>query len=234
MADREWVLPAFGARVKEHARRLGLASFWQWWMRELDALMPAAPRTALARRRMRPVLVFSGESATLWRPTTANGQPIMIVATTIPLTGDAASIVAAGRAALAPLLHARGGPAASLRMVISLPARDMLRRNIVLPAAVEENFRQALAYDLDRHTPFKAEELYFDAAIVDRDAVRSTITIDLAAALRERGHRVSLVATSFEATMHADDVRLPPGQLKYPSSPTADEDGRVRMLDRSR
>src|SRR6266550_2643825 len=58
MADREWVLPAFGARVKEHARRLGLTSFWQWWMRELDALMPAAPRAALTRRRMRPVLVF--------------------------------------------------------------------------------------------------------------------------------------------------------------------------------
>src|SRR5258707_564589 len=102
MADREWALPAFGARVKDRARRLGLASFWQWWTHELDALMPSAPRAALTRRRMRPVLVFSGDFATLWRPATANGQPVMTVGTTIPLTGDAASVAAAGRAALAP------------------------------------------------------------------------------------------------------------------------------------
>ena len=185
MADREWALPAFGARVKEHARRLGLARFWEWWTHELNALMPTAPRAALTRRRMRPVLVFSGESATLWRPATANGQPVMAVATTISLTGDAASVTAAGRAALAPLIHVvYGAPAAAVRVVISLPARDILRRNIVLPSAVEENFRQALGYDLDRHTPFKAEELYFDAAIVDRDAVRNTIIVDLAAARR--------------------------------------------------
>ena len=41
--------------------------------------------------------------------------------------------------------------------------------------------RQALAYDLDRHTPFKPEELYFDAAVVDRNPARNTVTVDLAA-----------------------------------------------------
>ena len=186
MADREWSLPAFGARVQEHARRLGLAGFWQWWTHRSGVLMPAAPRAALARRKMRPVLVFAGDYATLWRTATENGQPVMAVATTIPLTGDAATIAAAGRAALAPLTRTvyGGTAAAAPRVVISLPARDMLRGNIVLPSAVKENFRQALAYDLDRHTPFKPEELYFDAAIVARDAVRNAITIDLAAVRR--------------------------------------------------
>ena len=46
----------------------------------------------------------------------------------------------------------------------------MLRKTITLPAAVEENLQQALAYDLDRHTPFKPDELYFDAVVVGRDA----------------------------------------------------------------
>jgi hypothetical protein len=35
-----------------------------------------------------------------------------------------------------------------------------------LPAAVEQDLKQALAYDLDRHTPFKPDELHFDAAVV--------------------------------------------------------------------
>ncbi|MEO8752967.1 MAG: PilN domain-containing protein [Casimicrobiaceae bacterium] len=185
MAVREWALPAFQARMQDYARRLGLAGFWQWWARELDALIPAAPRAALARRRMRPVLVFAGDSATLWRPATENGQPVMAPATTIALTGDAAAIAAAGRAALAPPTQvAYGSGNAAARIVVSLAPRDMLRRNLVLPAAIEENFRQALTYDLDRHTPFKAEELYFDAAIVARDTARNTITVDLAAARR--------------------------------------------------
>ena len=60
--------------MHELARRLGLAGFWQWWTRELDALVPAAPRAALARRRMRPVLVFDGDHATLWRPAMDDGR----------------------------------------------------------------------------------------------------------------------------------------------------------------
>ena len=76
-------------------------------------------------------------------------------------------MTAAGRAALAPPGLARmvdGAAAGSVRVVVSLPPREVLRRTITLPAAVEENLRQALTYDLDRHTPFKPEELYFDAA----------------------------------------------------------------------
>ena len=60
--------------------------------------------------------------------------------------------------------------------MIALPPRDVLRKTLALPAALEENLRQALGYDLDRHTPFKADELYFDAAVVDRNPARGTIT----------------------------------------------------------
>ena len=59
----------------------------------------------------------------------------------------------------------------------------------MLPAAVEEDLQQALAYDLDRHTPFKPDELYFDAAIVGRDAQRGEIRVDWAAALAARSSR---------------------------------------------
>ena len=56
------------------------------------------------------------------------------------------------------------------RVVVALPPEQVLRKTITLPAAVEENLRQVLAYDLDRHTPFKPEEVYFDAS--DRRARR--------------------------------------------------------------
>ena len=111
MADRELTLPAYGARMRELARRTGLAGFCEWWTRELAALVPAAPRAALARRRMRPVIAFAGDHATLWRPAMEQGTPVMRAATTIPLVGDAAAAAAEGRAAMAVARVRRaGGP----------------------------------------------------------------------------------------------------------------------------
>ena len=187
MADREFAQPALGARLQEAARRAGLSGFWGWWTHELAALMPSTPRAALARRRMRPVLQFEGDRATLWRPSLQGGDAVMVEAAHIPLVGDAASVASAGQAAFAPMAMNRmayGGAIAPIRIAIALSPRDVLRKRIVLPSAIEENFRQALAYDLDRHTPFKPEELYFDAAIVGRDGARGTITVDLATARR--------------------------------------------------
>ena len=185
MAERELTLPRFSARMHDAARRLGVSGFWQWWTRELDPLVPAAPRAALERRRMRPVVVFEGDHATLWRPSLEGGRAAMAPAATIALTGDAAGVAAAGRAALAPIARmVYGGPAGAGRIVVGVPARDVLRKKVVLPAAVEENVKQALAYDLDRHTPFKPEELYFDAVVTERNAARGTITVDLAAVRR--------------------------------------------------
>jgi len=178
MADRELTLPSYGARMREISRRLGVSGFWRWWLRELAPIMPAAPRAALARRRMRPVLVFAGDQATVWQAAMEEGRPMMRAATSIPLSGD--SSASSGRAALASLGKA-GAPA---RVVVSLPASEVLRKKVVLPAALEENLAQALGYDLDRHTPFKSDELYFDADVVDRTPERNTITVDLAAVRR--------------------------------------------------
>ena len=52
---------------------------------------------------MRPVLVFEGDHATLWRPAMEGERAVMAAATTIPLTGDAATVAGAGRAAMASL-----------------------------------------------------------------------------------------------------------------------------------
>jgi general secretion pathway protein L len=175
MADRELTLPSYGARFRDMARRSGLADFWQWWRGELAALVPSAPRTAIARRRMRPVLVFAGDRATLWRASVEGGAPVMEPVREIALANDAE-----GSAAIASLAAAGRTP----RVVVSLNPLDCLRKRITLPAALEENLVQALAYDLDRHTPFKADELYFDAAVVERNPSRGTIVADLAAARR--------------------------------------------------
>jgi len=181
MSVRDLTLPAIGPRLSEFARRSGLAGFWPWWTAQLNALVPPRPRAALERRRMRPVLVFEGDHATLWQPAMQGERAVMAPATTVPLTGDAATIAGAGRAAVASLaVGSYAASAATPKVMLSLPAREVLRKTLTLPAAVEPNLRQTLAYDLDRHTPFKPEEIYFDAVVVGRNPEKKEIQVDLA------------------------------------------------------
>jgi len=167
---------------RDLARRLGMTGFGHWWARELAAMMPSRLRAALEHRRARPVLAFDGAEATLWRPAQSGGRTRMIQAARIALDGDQQAVVAGGRSALAPLV--RGGNGAAPEVVIALAPRATLRKRLTLPAAIEANLHQALAYDLDRHTPFKSDELYFDAAVVDRDPAHNTLQVELAAARR--------------------------------------------------
>ena len=178
MAVRDLTL-TFGPRLAEFARRSGVAGFWPWWTAQLNALVPAKPRAALERRRMRPVLVFEGDQVTLWRPGMEGGRAVMMAATSVSLTGDVASVAAAGRAATASLAMTDSNPALQPKVLMSLPPREVLRKTLVLPAAVEPNLRQTVAYDLDRHTPFKADELYFDVVVVGRMPERREIRVDL-------------------------------------------------------
>ncbi len=180
MPTSDSTLSAVTAHARELTRRLGLAGFGRWWAHELWTFVPAPVRGSLERRRARPVLAFDGNVATLWRPQ-VNGRLQMVEAAKIPLDGGEGTVVATGRAALAAV----GRPgAAATQVIVALPPRAVLRKSLTLPAAIEADLRPALAYDLDRHTPFKADDLYFDAVVVDRDATGNTLTADLVAARR--------------------------------------------------
>jgi hypothetical protein len=122
--------------------------------------------------------------AVIWRPEFTNGTARLAVAETVALKGDAAKVVAAGRAAIARLAANAAAGVAAPKVVVALNPAQLLRKEILLPAAVEENLTQTLAFDLDRHTPFRPEQLYFDAVIVGRDPARKLLRVDWVAALK--------------------------------------------------
>ncbi|MHB8723966.1 MAG: PilN domain-containing protein [Casimicrobiaceae bacterium] len=199
MPTRDSTLSAVTAHARELTRRLGLAGFGRWWAHELWTFVPAPVRGSFERRRARPVLAFDGKVATLWRPQ-VNGRLQMVEAAKIPLDGGDGTVVAAGRTALAAV----GRPAAAAtQVIVALPPRAVLRKSLTLPAAIEADLRPALAYDLDRHTPFKADDLYFDAVVVDRDATGNTLTADLVAARRALVDPMLRHAESFGAVVTA-------------------------------
>lgn len=167
-------------RSRDLARRAGLTGFWSWWGRELWSWVPTPLQAALARRAARPVLAFDGRVAALWQPA-PGGTLRMVESARIALDGDVLAVSAEARAAMATL--SRGGVVRP-RVVVALPARTALRKILTLPDALEENLREALAYDLDRHTPFRASDLYFDAVVAGRNPLHRTIQVELVAARR--------------------------------------------------
>jgi general secretion pathway protein L len=171
-------------RIRDSANRAGLPRFWRWWMSELAPLLPGASRAAFQRRFARPVIQLADGQAVFWRPETSDGAARLAVIESVALTGDAAAVLAAGRAAVARLAASASGGIAAPKVIIALGPRQVLRKELTLPAAVEENLSQTLAYDLDRHTPFRSDQVYFDATVVARDAARKTLRVDWVAALK--------------------------------------------------
>jgi general secretion pathway protein L len=171
-------------RLRDAANRAGIPRFWRWWMSELAPLLPGTWRAALQRRFTRPVIELANGEAVIWCPEFTNGKTRLAIAERVSLIGDAAAVLAAGRAAVARLAARASGGIAVPRVVVALGPRQVLRKEISLPAAVEENLAQTLAYDLDRHTPFRPEQVYFDVVVVNRDPVKKTIRVDWVAALK--------------------------------------------------
>ncbi|MBK7593129.1 MAG: pilus assembly protein PilM [Betaproteobacteria bacterium] len=173
--------PALGSA----AQRLGLRPLWQWWLSQLRPLVPARARNAIGRRRLRPMLVPEADAVTLWVPGMTHGTLGFSEVARISLSGDAAAVAQAGRAMIDALPQvAYGGVVAGARVLVALPAAQVLRKTLAYPAAVEEDLRSTLAYDLDRLTPFKADEVYFDAVVVGRNSQTNEIRVDWAAARR--------------------------------------------------
>jgi general secretion pathway protein L len=60
-----------------------------------------------------------------------------------------------------------------------LPVSQVLRRALVLPAAAEPRLRQVLAFELDRQTPFSADQVSFHGRVLSRDAAAQQLGVEL-------------------------------------------------------
>jgi general secretion pathway protein L len=60
-----------------------------------------------------------------------------------------------------------------------LPVSQVLRRTLVLPAAAEPRLRQVLAFELDRQTPFSADQVSFHGRVLSRDAATQQLGVEL-------------------------------------------------------
>jgi general secretion pathway protein L len=69
-------------------------------------------------------------------------------------------------------------------LVFRLPSAQVLSKRIELPLAAEENLRQVLAFEMERHTPFVVSQVYYDFEVIERNSAARRITVSLVAVPR--------------------------------------------------
>ncbi|MEO8101070.1 MAG: PilN domain-containing protein [Betaproteobacteria bacterium] len=146
-----------------------LSEFWQWWTDELRALVPARLLSWVVGDVAVTDLIVDAQAITLVRRESGKLMPTA----RIPL----------GEVATHPLLRElRAQGQAQVRVLLG--ADQVLQKILSLPAAIEENLREVMGFELDRHTPFVSSQAYFDVKLLRRDPQRDTIEVLLAVAAR--------------------------------------------------
>lgn len=144
-----------------------LREFWQWWSGELLALVPAGLRQLLGSGGEYLVLSRDGQGVALWHRR-ADGETRLA---SLPLddTGETAR-----------LRFLQEHPKLDdLAIVLKLENHQGLRKQIKLPMAAAENLQQVIAFEMDRMTPFKSDQVYFSALVASRLKATRQIVVDL-------------------------------------------------------
>src|SRR5437016_1756218 len=143
-------------------------AFFAWWFGQLADLLPRGLR--------RPALIAA--DAMVISPIGRLSDGVDSVTIGLRRNGREAPL---GRFGLTAA-DLTGLPRAAGRMtVLRLGEQQVLGKTVNLPAAAEHELDQVLSFEMDRETPFKAEELYWNHRIeaIDRQNGRLSVRLML-------------------------------------------------------
>jgi general secretion pathway protein L len=140
--------------------------FFSWWFGQLADLLPQQ------LRRSAP----TAADATVITPIAATGREIEAVSVGLRRNGREMLLgqFAIGSSGLAELPRSAGKP-----VVLRLGEAEVLGKTVILPLAAERELDQALAFEMDRETPFKVEELYWNHRIEAADRQNGRLSVRL-------------------------------------------------------
>lgn len=168
--------------------------FWRWWTNELAALLPSwlrqpgasdadalliemTPRSIVLQRWLQGSLAEQGR---------IDRQP-----------GNPDADGAAFRSLFSKLRKRDEAVA------LWLSPAQCLAKQVELPLAAAKNLRQVLGFEMDRHTPFKAEQVYFDFRVLRVDNQNNRISLRLVAVPRAEMDGLLNLLASWGATATA-------------------------------
>jgi len=154
---------------------MNVRTLWDWWVAQLAEWVPDGLRQRLGSRRDLLVVTLGDGEATAHA--VVGGQRHELGE--LP-PGGAPRV----RAPSTTILD--GLPRRPTDLEIHLLPGSYLRRDLDLPAAAEDNLREAVELQIDRLTPFSADEVVFQCGVRERDPVAKRLGVWLVAAPARR------------------------------------------------
>ncbi len=176
-------------RVSDGYNVASAAQFLRWWKTHLWECLPSGLR-ARAQKNSRPMMISPADDA-IWPERSELDKPLRISQTTF-LSGNANKLRS---------------------VTLAVGEASGLRRAVELPIAVEERLGQVLAYELDRLTPLRADELYFDYRLLSRNASRGVCTVELLAVPKKRADE--MIAAAKARGAQVDRLLLAPSDVDH-------------------
>ena len=202
--------------------RSSITAFLGWWGRELAKLVPRPLRERERRERCGSVLMFGRENSVVLERAVGGERELGSVETDAPDHDQRLS-------ELLKQAKRRRRP-----VTVRLSEGLGLRKVLDLPLAAKNDLDRMLRFEMDRLTPFRADEVYFAHRILGSDAQDRRLLVELQLAPKREIERVLETAEGFGiaparvelavATEGAGTLNLLPGQPGH--------DGRERRLNR--
>lgn len=145
-------------------------AYWRWWLGELRDVMPDSWRAKLQHAMRRVTLEVSDDSVVLGVEENSQIERFE----TFPLSQD----IDLQKQQLRDLLAEK--ELLEVHRVLLLDGAGVLRKEVRLPIAAESNLHQVLRFEMDRQTPFRADNVYFDWKVIGHDKEAGQVKVDLA------------------------------------------------------
>ncbi len=153
--------------MKVQLQQFGLLAFWQWWIAELQELIPDKVWRWFQLQRSVVLVQVTHDELLVSRyfedrPDDIKYQKIAIEQLNQRMVSEV-------------LL---GDLDSSLtRLILCLPQKKVLVKKLRLPQVLAQNLRQSLQFEIDRYTPFQAHQVYFDCQVVQHLADKQQIDV---------------------------------------------------------
>ena len=136
-----------------------LQRFWRWWSGEIVYFVPPGIRDAFDRKESIVVVSVRDQEMIVEYRSGSERQRL-----------DEKSLAHLPEAAAA---------------IVELSPAQIVRRQVQLPFGTEDRIADVIGFEMDRLTPFSADDVYFHSRIAGRDTARRVIKVDLILALRK-------------------------------------------------
>ncbi len=134
---------------------IDVKGFFQWWGRELAFLVPKVLRHRFRDHFGRLIFISSPQGFAV---SFLDDDATLIDQQSLELTGNRNF----------QSLKAQHPNLEKAEIVLRLAHDQALHKLVYLPGAALENLQQVVGFELDRYTPFKAEQVYFTALMLGK------------------------------------------------------------------